>query len=448
MRNYKLNLDYWESSVYEVAQSKLIEDLHALHKDKYEQDERIILEHNVDYYVGKSKLGLVLRNIQTIVNEENISNCFVLIRSTNPNIAREIESLAKISTDPMPLLFEFVEGEFATHKLVQHPASKKELYSYGSVNPLMMNLENVSKREQFLLSDSKTFCMYPWIHLHAYPTGEALPCCMADPAAKIGNCKTQTLKEIWNSPEQRKLRVDMLGETKHKACHHCYEKEESGFFSGRQSANKHHGHLIERVLETKEDGTYENFEMAYWDIRFSNLCNLSCRSCGHIFSSSWYQDQVKLAGPEWGKANKPIVYAGQHKTDMIEQLMEHIDYVEQIYFAGGEPLVMEEHYIILDELVKRGKTDTRLIYNTNFTNTKLKDKHVFDYWAKFAGVSVGASLDAMGPHAEYIRKGTKWDTVEDNRRLMMEMCPKVDFYVSPTLSIIMHCIYLTFIKIG
>jgi hypothetical protein len=51
-------------------------------------------------------------------------------------------------------------------------------------------------------------------------------------------------------------------------------------------------------------------------------------------------------------------------------------------------------------------------------------------------VSVGASLDAMGPRAEYIRKGTKWEEVEKNRRIMMEQCPRVDFYISPTLSIL------------
>ena len=41
----------------------------------------------------------------------------------------------------------------------------------------------------------------------------------------------------------------------------------------------------------------------------------------------------------------------------------------------------------------------------------------------------------MGTRAEYIRKGTKWDIVEQNRRQMMEICPRVDFYISPTLSI-------------
>jgi hypothetical protein len=121
---------------------------------------------------------------------------------------------------------------------------------------------------------------------------------------------------------------------------------------------------------------------------------------------------------------------------MWEQLVPHLDYVEQIYFAGGEPLMMAEHYNILDELERRGRFDVRLIYNTNFTHTKLKDREVFDYWRKFDSVSVGASLDAQGPRAEYIRQGTVWDTVERNREEMLRVCPDVDFYISPTLSIL------------
>jgi hypothetical protein len=41
----------------------------------------------------------------------------------------------------------------------------------------------------------------------------------------------------------------------------------------------------------------------------------------------------------------------------------------------------------------------------------------------------------MGPRAEYIRRGTDWDQVERNREQMMAICPQVDFYISPTLSI-------------
>jgi radical SAM protein with 4Fe4S-binding SPASM domain len=310
-------------------------------------------------------------------------------------------------------------------------------YKYNSSDLIKMSMDQLTDRERFLLTESRTFCMYPWIHLHAYPTGEAYPCCHAEMGVgQIGNCRNNTLEEIWNSNAQRRLRSDMLTETENPACGRCYEQEKSGFFSGRQSANKHHGHNIARVHDTQTDGHVDQFEMTYWDIRFSNLCNLRCRSCGHIFSSHWYQDQAKLAGGDWAKNHTVLNIAGRSETDMWEQLQPHLDYVEQIYFAGGEPLMMEEHYLILEELERRGRFDVRLIYNTNFTQVKLKHRTVFDYWRKFKSVAVGASLDAAGARGEYIRKGTDWAQVEANRRQMLEECPGVDFYISPTLSIL------------
>ena len=301
------------------------------------------------------------------------------------------------------------------------------LYNYNSTD--LVRPTKLTTREEFLLKDSKTFCIYPWIHLHAYPTGEAYPCCHAEMGVgQVGNCRINTLEEIWQDKPMQQLRADMLSETPHATCTRCYEQEASGFFSGRKSANKHHGHHIKKLESTP-------FEMTYWDIRFSNLCNLSCRSCGHIFSSSWYQDQAKLAGGNWKAQNKVLNYAGRTETDMWTQLETHLDYVEQVYFAGGEPLLMEEHYRILDELVKRKRFDVRLIYNTNFTHTDLKGRSVFEYWKQFKSVAVGASLDDMGLRGEYIRKGTNWGVVEQNRRDMLAICPDVDFYISPTLSI-------------
>lgn len=299
-------------------------------------------------------------------------------------------------------------------------------YQYNSTD--LVRSVKLSEREKFLLTDSRTFCIYPWIHLHAYPTGEAYPCCHAEMKHPVGNCKNSTLQEIWQDTPMQKLREDMLSETPNPTCARCYEQEGSGFFSGRRSANKHHGHHIKKLDDNP-------FEMTYWDIRFSNLCNLRCRSCGHIFSSQWYQDQSKLAGPVWKSKNQVLNYAGRTELDMWEQLEPHLDHVEQIYFAGGEPLLMEEHYRILDELVRRKLFHVRLIYNTNFSHTDLKSRSVFEYWKHFDSVAVGASLDATGPRAEYIRKGTEWNTVEQNRKAMMKICPRVDFYISPTLSI-------------
>lgn len=61
---------------------------------------------------------------------------------------------------------------------------------------------------------------------------------------------------------------------------------------------------------------------------------------------------------------------------------------------------------------------------------------VLELWNKFDSVSVGASLDAMGPRAEFMRKGTVWADIEANRRRMQEVCPQVDFYISATVGLI------------
>jgi organic radical activating enzyme len=103
---------------------------------------------------------------------------------------------------------------------------------------------------------------------------------------------------------------------------------------------------------------------------------------------------------DWKDKNKVLNYAGRTETDMWEQLVPHLDYVEQIYFAGGEPLLMEEHYHILEELV-RSRFDVRLIYNTNFTHTQSQRTFsVFEYWKQFDSVSNRGQLRWTVDHVE------------------------------------------------
>ena len=430
------DLNQWFDQPKNTAELWLSDQLKLLWKPVYDNNQRLVftLTSGDHYENASAKIGIVLKELQFWLNRVDISNFFVIILTNEPEIDSVRNALQQISRDQVAVQIYEIDESCTEKKII--PKEKKIHYQYNSSDLVNMDMNKLSSREKFLLTESKTFCIYPWIHLHAFPTGEAYPCCNAEMGVgQIGNCRTTELKEIWNSTQQKQLRQDMLRETTNPTCGRCYEQEDAGFFSGRKSANKHHGHHIGRVHETKNNGHVERFEMTYWDIRFSNLCNLKCRSCGHIFSSQWYQDQVKLAGNKWKNENTVLNYAGRTETDIWEQLEPHLEYVEQIYFAGGEPLLMEEHYNILEELVKRKRFDVRLIYNTNFTHTELRGKSVFEYWKLFDSVAVGASLDDSGARGEYIRKGTNWAVVEQNRRNMLASCTKVDFYISPTLSI-------------
>jgi len=279
---------------------------------------------------------------------------------------------------------------------------------------------------------SETFCILPWIHLHAWPDGRAYPCCLAKADSPLGDLKKQTMREVWNSADLREMRTNMLSDKSCRQCTNCYEQEASGFASMRNGSNKNFGQHIDLVDQTLPDGSLPDMRFHYWDVRFSNICNLKCRSCGSIFSSRWYDDDVKL----WGKELRPRVqFAGRHEEDIWEQMQEHIPHLDQIYFAGGEPLIMEEHNRILKLLIDKGNTDVRLIYNTNLNELRFKKESVLDLWKHFPKVCVAASLDDMGARAELIRSGTNWAQVEQNIRDLKRECPHIDFLISPTLSV-------------
>jgi radical SAM protein with 4Fe4S-binding SPASM domain len=310
-------------------------------------------------------------------------------------------------------------------------------YTYNERAPYFIDKENLTDEEWHRLTESKTFCMLPWMHMHAFPDGRVYPCCLADYWHNLGNLRKNTMEEVWNQAPYRTLRQNMMTETPSNGCKKCYEQEQNGAFSMRNDSNRNYGHLIKEVENTHLDGTHPEFKLRYWDVRFSNLCNFSCRSCGPIFSSNWYNDHVKLYNRKpdvSGREMARVEYTAGDEESMIEQMLPHIPYLEQVYFAGGEPLIMKEHYFMLEQLIKHGKTDVRIQYNTNFSELAFKDKHVFDYWKHFKNVSVGASLDGMGPQAELIRKGTDWKQTVNNRERMLIEVPHVDFYVSSTVS--------------
>jgi len=433
-----ISLDPWHDLPEYDKKPWLRQIISLVHQEVYLDNQRIVftITKGDVYENTESRTGKLITQLQRRINEIDISNFFVIVLTNDVTIREAYTAhYQEFSKDPIPLTIDVYADEIKGRRIQDKMSKKVGSYRYTNLDPLKIDINDLNEQERFLLAKSSTFCMYPWIHFHAYPTGSAHPCCMADMEFPVGDMRKNTIQEIWNQEPMKKIRIQMLNEQPVSACSRCYEQESVGLVSGRASANKHHGHHIDRVHETKQDGTLDRFELTYWDIRFSNLCNLSCRSCGHIFSSSWYQDQAKLAGTEWKKTNKVLNYAGRFETDAWDQLVEHIEHVEQIYFAGGEPLLMEEHYKILDELVRQKKFNVRLIYNTNFTHTHLKDRSVFEYWKLFDSVSVGASLDGSGRYGEYIRKGTEWSKVEQNRIEMMAICPKVDFYISPTLSI-------------
>ena len=282
------------------------------------------------------------------------------------------------------------------------------------------------------LYNSKVFCMMPWVHTHIWPNGNAFPCCMSDSDIVYGNLNDNSLEEIWNNEKYKKLRKNMLNEKESPECTRCYEMEKSNIWTLRKNTNKYYIGHWDRVETTQEDGTVEEVNMGYMDIRVSNICNFRCRTCGPELSSAWYEDHSKLYGqpPE-----NPKMMNIANNEKFWNELQPLLLTVEEACWAGGEPIITEEHYKILDFWIENKMKDVRLRYTTNFSNLYFKKKSILDYWNSFNDVRIAASLDGMGKRGELIRAGTEWDVIEDNRRQMIKECPDVYFEITPTVSI-------------
>ena len=287
------------------------------------------------------------------------------------------------------------------------------------------------------LDESKVFCMAPWIHMHVWPNGRAFPCCLADPAkGDYGNTNSSTLKELWNSETARRLRKNMLNHKPSAECGRCYKLEkDSNAFTLRKNMNTKFRHHYERVWETQDNGHYERMNFTYMDFRFSNMCNMSCRSCSPTFSTAWYDDYVKRYGSVPPDIAPQKFMQLKNKPGWKEELWPYLDTVEEVYWAGGEPMIESMHWEIMNHWVETGHAENvSVLYTTNFSQLEYKRQNILDLWPKFKHVNVSASLDAMGSHAEYIRKGTVWEDVVANRKLMIERTPWLTFDICPTVS--------------
>jgi organic radical activating enzyme len=221
----------------------------------------------------------------------------------------------------------------------------------------------------------------------------------------------------------------MLEGKPNKICEFCYKHEEAGPHSFRNYSKDHFAKYFDEVVTTTlPDGTVPEFKMRYFDIRFSNICNFKCRTCGSEFSSQWAAEN-RLRD----KTHPIIMHADNHRGDLLEEVLTHIDHIDLAYFAGGEPLITDEHYVMLEEMIRRGKTDIVLRYNTNASNIKYKQHDILDLWKHFKKVELSCSVDHYGERAEWLRKGTDWGVVESNLLKFREL-DYVDFQINTVFS--------------
>jgi organic radical activating enzyme len=306
-----------------------------------------------------------------------------------------------------------------------------------------MNNGEPPKKAKGRKPKSEYFCMAPFVHMYVHPDGTAGSCCQLH--GNLGSLKDNTLKELWNCKENKNMRLKMMNGEKVSACKTCYKHESNGLVSLRNHINNRFERMKDVVSETERDGSLK-FNYKYFDIRFSNLCNFRCRTCNHSLSSSFFKE-AKLLEEMYenkhqyglglvGTSNeKKIIHPAKTPEKLWGQIEQIIPDVDTFYFAGGEPILMEEHYKIIKMLEERERFDVTLSYSSNFSTLQYKGYDFLEAWSKFDKVEISVSLDAMGKQAEYIRKGQNWAKTEENLAAFREKCPDHDLELTPTMSL-------------
>ena len=265
----------------------------------------------------------------------------------------------------------------------------------------------------------KPYCLMPFIHLHVTNRGMVNACCVAN--IPFGNVNEQSFEDIWQGEAINLLRKKFLRGEQDNRCATCHNIEVAGGVSIRQETFEKYGETFDL---SKTD------HPVYFDIRFSNVCNFRCRTCWHGASSKWFAD-AKVLGTNIGQ--QAIIKNIDDFEDFTRKFGDVLLTAKEFYFAGGEPLVTEEHYLLLLWLIEHEVTSITLRYNTNFSKLSFKQYDVIELWKKFEKVEILASIDAHGALGEYIRKDLVWKDIIKNRSKIRDS-QNVEFKIAPTIS--------------
>jgi sulfatase maturation enzyme AslB (radical SAM superfamily) len=270
--------------------------------------------------------------------------------------------------------------------------------------------------------------MHPFTGLATREDGAIKICCRSAP---IGYIQNETLEEVWNGDAMREVRKQVLSNERPNACKPCFDLEDQGVQSLRQRhiagvIPEARVNLYPDALDALEEDYTMPFELPTMEIKLNNLCNLKCRMCNPLDSTSWKdwdqvtefykkEDNILIPIVE-SLVTKPGQYIGpfDNSDNWWSSFEKLLPFFRRVEFAGGEPLMDPYHYKILDKLAEYGD-NIELKYATNGTTLGIKGgRTIHDYWPKFRSVAVNVSIDGVHDVYEYIRGNGKFSVIEEN----------------------------------
>lgn len=191
-------------------------------------------------------------------------------------------------------------------------------------------------------------------------------------------------------------------------CHECQSEEKIYGYSMRTEANR-------QIPEN-------SIGLQYWDLKINNTCNLMCRMCTPISSSTWKKNVKESGHDKWGLKSvleEVDIKTGWHK-ETLPLILENLYDTKVLKFTGGEPFLIPHVEKIIDWCIAEDIAPAiELRITTNGTipidiSWEAKFKH-------FKQVEILISVDGIGDRYDYVRSGGKWSEVEQNILNIKEM---------------------------
>jgi len=271
--------------------------------------------------------------------------------------------------------------------------------------------------------------MHPFTGLATREDGAVKVCCRSHP---VGYIQDQSLEEIWNNEIMQQIRKQVLNNERPAECAPCFNLEDQGVESLRQRhiagvIPEARINLYPNAVSTMHKDYTMPFEIPTIEIKMNNLCNLKCRMCNPMDSTSWndWQEVEEHYKKEdnflvkkiidLNLKNKPFLDSFVDTDNWWSSFEKLLPYFRRVEFAGGEPLMDPTHYKILDMLAPYGD-QIEIKYATNLTMLGKSNRTIWEYWPKFKSVAVNVSIDGIGDSYEYVRGNASWSELVNNIR--------------------------------
>ena len=266
---------------------------------------------------------------------------------------------------------------------------------------------------------SETFCILPWIHAQTKPNGQIKPCCRFDHHHEAYKTKDgfiwdemninkgKSLTDAVLSDQWEDIRNKMLAGEKVEGCWKCYKEEKNNYDTTRSMRVGSNTFWNKKVYNKPK---HNKGELKFLELALGNYCNLQCRTCNSDLSSSWTEDENTLSDYYTDRTRrKTVTHVDSHPAK------QDFQYVEEIKFTGGEPMLHPRFIEILDIILETNRSQH--ITLDIFTNASwVPKKKILDRLQKFKKVKINLSIDGLDKTNDYIRYPSTWGTVEQSTK--------------------------------